>query len=388
MNNVSTHTVTNGRTTPFWARISAFLGEDWPFFKLIFIMTFLWFGLAQISAVLIPDTTTTLASNSGQYLDYVIRNVQIYLLVIFAVSMFKLLRASDSTEKGKSAIPFIHQTISKSLREDKKQLIAHPIYFIIAMAVFALYLFSYSTIKTRIPNIIPYTWDETFRNLDRTLFLGRDPWQWFAFLYDHPRIIGFMDRIYDLWAGILVSVWFFTLRYGGQNKARRYQFVLALLLTWFIGGNVLAILSSSGGPVYFEALTGLSSTYPEQLARLSVINEMTPLSSFEYQSLLWQVYESPSVGLGGISAMPSMHCASSLLLLFMFGQNKVMRIVLISFCALIFISSFVLAWHYAVDGIFVLPVTYACWKFADLIVRRTVKQYNKTINPHTIIGDL
>lgn len=368
MNSVSTHTVTELKTTPFWNHVPEFFGEDWRFLKLIFTAVTLWLGLAQLCAFLIPDTTTTLANNSSQYLDYVLRNVQIYILVVFAIGMFKFLKASDATEKGKSALPYIRKSIAKNIREDKKQFLAHPIYFVIAMAVFALYLFSYSTIKTRIPNIIPYMWDETFRDIDRTLFLGRDPWQWFSFLYDHPKLIGFMDTVYDFWAGILVSVWFFVLRYGGQNKARRYQFVLALLLVWFVGGNVLAILSSSGGPVYFETLTGLSSTYSDQLARLSEINAVTPLSSFEYQSMLWRVYESPSVGLGGISAMPSMHCASSLLLLFMFGRNKVARLALLAFCALIFISSFMLAWHYAVDGIFVLPVTYACWKLAEKLV--------------------
>ncbi len=349
-------------------------GSDWPYLKIIFLGVLSWFALAQISAYLIPDTTTTLTQNSGQYLDYVIRNGKIYLLIIVSHALINTLKASDQAAKGQSSLPYIRDHIIGGFKNDKIKFIGIPLYFFIAMAIFAAYLFSYSTIKTRIPDMVPYMWDESFRNMDKALFLGKDPWQYFAFLYEHPKIIRTMDFIYDMWATILVSCWFFALRYGGSNKARRYQFVLALLLTWFIGGNILAILLSSGGPVYFEAITGLRSTYSEQLALLSAINEQSPLRAFEYQKLLWKIYESPSVGLGGISAMPSMHCASSFLLLLMFGHGKIMRPLLIGFFALIFISSFVLAWHYALDGILVIPITYACWKLAGWITSKVSRQ--------------
>jgi len=344
--------------------------DDLPLLKIVFIGVSAWLLLAFISTYFIPDTAGSSAQNSTQYLDYVIRNGQFYLAFVLAIIPIKLLKISKQTPKGQSALPVFRDKYQSWYAGPKKEIFGIPAFFIMAMAVFAIYLFAYSTIKTRIPEIIPYKWDDLFMNMDRVIFMGKDPWQYFAFLYEYPNIIRAMDFIYDFWAVLLVSTWFFALRFGGQDKARRYQFVIALLLTWFIGGNILAIFLSSGGPVYYEALTGLPSTYSDQMVILSTINAQTPLRAFEYQQLLWNIYESPSVGLGGISAMPSMHCASSFLLFLMFGRTVLTRLILGAFFMLILISSFVLAWHYAVDGLFVLPVTYGCWKLAGWMVRK------------------
>ncbi len=358
----------NNCARSFSAYMRSVFGADLAFLKILFGFVFIWFLLAQLFAVLIPDTTTTLAENSSQYLSYALRNGQFYMMFVLLIIPLKLLQASSNTAKGESILPYLKERARLWLAGSKTEVFGIPAYFVLAVVVFALYLFSYSTIKTRIPNMIPYVWDESFQKLDRAIFFGKDPWQYFAFLYEHPRIIQVMDFIYDFWAVLLVSAWFFSMRYGGKNKARRYQFVLALLLSWFVGGNILATLLSSGGPVYFEALTGLPSTYSEQMALLFAINAETPLRAFEYQEMLWNIYESPSVGLGGISAMPSMHCASAFLMFLMFGRTALSRILLGGFFLLIFISSFVLAWHYAVDGLFVLPVTFGLWKLSGWVV--------------------
>jgi PAP2 superfamily len=354
-----------------FAYFSSVFTEDWAFLRIVFLGVSAWFFLALLSAYFIPDTTTNTVQNSTQYLDFVVRNGQFYLTFVLALIPIKILRASKNTDRGQSVFPIFKTQFKIWLAGPKKEAFGIPAYFIMAMAVFAVYLFSFSTIKTRIPDMVPYMWDDLFMRMDRAIFLGKDPWQYFALLYEYPKIILVMDFIYDFWAVLLVSTWFFSLRYGGQNKTQRFQFVLALLLTWFIGGNILAIFMSSGGPVYYEALTGLPSSYSDQMALLSTINTQTPLRAFEYQQLLWQIYESPSVGLGGISAMPSMHCASSFLLFLMFGKTAFTRLVLGGFFLLIFVSSFVLAWHYAVDGLFVLPITYGCWRLAGWILKKS-----------------
>ncbi len=361
------------RATPY-SRLNNYFwsvfDEDWPLLKIVFFGVFTWLALAFISAYFIPDTTGSSAQNSAQYLDYVVRNGQFYLAFVAAIVPVKLLKVSKQTPKGQSSLPVFQEKFKSWQAGSKKEIFGFPVFFILAMVMFSIYLFAYSTIKTRIPEIIPYRWDDAFLKMDRVIFMGKDPWQYFAFLYEYPTIIRMMDFIYDFWAVLLVSTWFFALRFGGRDKAKRFQFVIALLLTWFVGGNVLAIFLSSGGPVYYGALTGLPSTYSEQMAILSTINAQTPLRAFEYQQLLWDIYESPSVGLGGISAMPSMHCASSFLLFLMFGRTVLTRLIFGAFFVLIFVSSFVLAWHYAVDGLFVLPITYACWGLSGWTVRK------------------
>lgn len=358
------HTVSN---QPFIGRL---FGTDRKALSIICIGVILWLLLAILTAHWIFDPNASLVDNSKNYLQHVIKNGKIYLIFVFIMYLVKLVKATNQTHKGQSALKVWVQDLKIERLKNNVNIIGMPVYFVFSLILFAVYLFSYSTIKTRIPNIFPYHWDVTFQSWDRIIFLGRDPWEWFSFLYDMPIVIRALDFIYDMWAPVLVTCWFFALRYGGKNKQRRFQFVIALLLTWFIGGNLLAILGSSVGPIYFENLTGLSSSYGRQMEILSEINAVTPLRSFEYQALLWNIYQSPSVGLGGISAMPSMHCASSFLLFIMYGTNKMARIALGAFCFIIFVSSFVLAWHYAVDGIIALPIAVLCWKIAGRLLEK------------------
>ena len=353
-----------------WTYIKSVFKSDWPVLRILIALVAIWFILAQSLTLIFPDSSG-LHQSSGNYAKYVIRNGQMYLMFVMMVLAYKVFKLTSSTEKGQSALPVVKKQAQAWWQGPRYELLGVPGAFLMSMVLFGVFLLSYSTIKTRIPNLHPYAFDTLFYKLDRMIFLGRDPWTYFSFLYNHPVVIRLMDFIYDFWAAILVSCWFFALRYGGADKSRRYQFVLALLLTWFIGGNLMAIFLSSGGPVYYEALTGLPSTYSDQMAALSTINAETPLRAFEYQKLLWDIYQSPSVGLGGISAMPSMHCGSAFLLYLMFGRGLLSRLLLGGFFLMIFISSFVLAWHYALDGLFVLPVTYGCWRLAGFLVRKS-----------------
>ncbi len=370
MNSTNANVMTGGLRKGWGRKAATLFAPDWPMLKIIVSMVFVWFLLAQFAIFLYPDTQANLGESAQQYLGYALRNGMLYVLFFFGLAAIKMMKASSQEQKGQSVIPYFLRQIKQSTGGDRTKIYGTLSYFLIAMGVFVVYMYAYSTIKTRIPNIMPYSWDAVFQKWDNTIFLGRDPWQYFAFLYEYPLLIRAIDFIYDFWAVVMVCVWFYVLRFGGKDKARRDQYIIALMLTWFVGGNLLAILLSSGGPVYYEALTGLSSTYSEQMAQLAAINAETPLRALPYQDMLWQVYESPSVGFGGISAMPSMHCASSFLLLLMFGRTKLSKTLLTGFFLFILMSSFILGWHYAVDGLLVIPVVYTCWKLAGYIISK------------------
>ena len=370
MNSTNANVMTGGLRKGWGRKAATLFAPDWPMLKIIVSMVFVWFLLAQFAIFLYPDTQANLGESAQQYLGYALRNGMLYVLFFFGLAAIKIMKASSQEQKGQSVIPYLIRQVKQSTGGDRYKTYGALSYFLIAMGVFVVYMYAYSTIKTRIPNIMPYSWDAVFQKWDQVIFLGRDPWQYFAFLYEYPLLIRAIDFIYDFWAVVMVCVWFYVLRFGGKDKARRGQYIIALMLTWFVGGNLLAILLSSGGPVYYEALTGLNSTYSEQMAQLAAINAETPLRALPYQDMLWQVYESPSVGFGGISAMPSMHCASSFLLLLMFGRTKLSKILLTGFFLFILMSSFVLGWHYAVDGLLVIPVVYICWKLAGYIISK------------------
>jgi hypothetical protein len=241
---------------------------------------------------------------------------------------------------------------------------------ILGFATFSIFLFSYSTIKTRIPEMAVYGWDESFSQLDRILFFGNDPWAVFSWIYEIPALLRGMDFIYDVWAVILVGTWTLCFVTTKHKASVRYRFPIALLLTWFIGGNILAVLLSSAGPCYYGAVTGLVDPYAAQMAALSAIDAASPLRAFQYQEILWSVYESESLGLGGISAMPSMHCATSFLLVLLAWNKKALRYLALAFFSFILITSFMLAWHYAVDGLLAVPIALICWNIAGRITAR------------------
>lgn len=265
------------------------------------------------------------------------------------------------------------QYVSQHIKEAPKAIGKAGYNAFIGLMSFAVFTFAYSTIKTRIPAIMSFSWDEIFMKMDRILFLGHDPWVLFKWLYNMPSVIIFMDNVYDIWAGILIGAWalcFVAYKYDAKT---RFRFPLAILIAWFIGGNILALLLSSAGPCYYGLVTGLSDPYAAQLVTLRALDAESALSAIRYQDILWDVYTGPSLGLGGISAMPSMHCATSALLVLFAWNRPLLKWAALAFFLFIFVSSFVLAWHYAVDGLFAIPIALGSWWLSGKILTRITR---------------
>lgn len=323
---------------------------------------FAWLCIATIFTLIYPDTSTASLDAGLSYLGYAARNG---LSFIFLFGCFALLRFTHKS----GDVPIV-KAVSTHYAAHKSAYFKAPLRFGLGLITFAPFIYAYSTLKTRIPEVVPYSWDVAFYKMDKALFFGRDPWTLFAWIYDMPAVLRVMDFVYDAWAMIMVGTWtlcFLMIKYSAKV---RFQFPLALLLTWFIGGNILAMLLSSAGPVYYGAVTGLADPYAAQMAQLSAAGGADSLRALIYQDILWGVYESPSLGLGGISAMPSMHCATSFLLVLLAWSRPVLRYVALAFFTFILISSFVLAWHYAVDGLLAIPIALTCWWLAKKILTR------------------
>ena len=137
---------------------------------------------------------------------------------------------------------------------------------------------------------------------------------------------------------------------------------------WFVAGNLLATLMASVGPVYYGNFFGDAEIYAAMLDRLNDIHVSNPLRAVGYQSYLISNYESSETLLGGISAVPSMHVGTTLMLLFLFWRTRIAREILIAYNLIIYAGSIILGWHYGVDGLVALPVALACWWAAGRIV--------------------
>lgn len=242
---------------------------------------------------------------------------------------------------------------------------------VLVVAAVSVALSVYTSVKSAIPQIVPFTWDEAFMRADRLLHGGRHPWEWMQPLLGSPAATEFLDTTYHLWF-VLVYVGLFWQAFSRRDPVLRQQFLLSFVLVWALVGNLLATLLSSAGPCYFRLVSGQSDPYAPLLQYLAAIHgDGHRLQALTLQAGLWQSHRTGGVGFGsGISAMPSVHNAMVWLLVFVcWRTHRALGIALAAFAALIFIGSVHLAWHYAVDTYVAILLTALIWTLVGRWVR-------------------
>jgi hypothetical protein len=123
----------------------------------------------------------------------------------------------------------------------------------------------------------------------------------------------------------------------------------------------MAVLLSSAGPCFYGRLGLTPDPYAGLMAYLRSANEVLPIWAVPAQDMLWAGFSGESV-LRGISAMPSIHNASVLILvLAVWNKSTFVRTVAATHAVLVFIGSIHLGWHYAVDAYLAWAMTLAIW---------------------------
>lgn len=252
---------------------------------------------------------------------------------------------------------------------------------LIVLALLPSFVSVFSGIKMTIPAFQPFTWDPFFELWDRRLHLGRHPWEWLQPLLGRPLATSTVSVFYQLW----FFVTFFVLLWQAFSTARprlRMQFLISFVLVWGILGNLLATLLSSAGPVYFARATGLVDPYAPLLAYLQAANETYTVFVLKSQDLLWTAYSADSETMGGgISAMPSMHVASTFLsTLVAWKTHRTLGIIMAIYTVMIMVGSVHLAWHYALDGYLAIPITLALWWIGGKVAARIIPEPDPTLN--------
>jgi hypothetical protein len=252
----------------------------------------------------------------------------------------------------------------KSVLADRHRLAAG----VVAFAAISMFSPSFAFLKDVIPVLRPFSWDVTFANLDRTLHFGVDPYRWLLPVLGAPKVVTALNAVYHFWFFLMffvVTMACFTRRHADV----RMTFLLAYVLTWAIGGNLLATIFSSAGPVYYARL-GFGDTFQPLMDHLAAGAKISPVWALDLQEALFEGYLGNGRQLG-ISAMPSMHIASStLMMIFVFQHSKVGGWCLAVFLFLIFLGSILLGWHYAIDGYAGALIAVAMWKICGKIVAR------------------
>ena len=240
--------------------------------------------------------------------------------------------------------------------------------------MFALMMASFNAFKQMVLPLAGYRFDALFAQLDRALFLGNDPWRVTHALFGSPIQILMIDRAYNGWfapmsLGVVLCAWL-----PQSTFRQRTQYLLSYMGVWIVIGSVLAFLLPTAGPCFFDALAGPTPQFRSLMATLADAQTKlgVPLNALRNQEMLLQLRASPVLVVGGgISAMPSVH--NGLAALFALGGfqiNRKLGYLLTAYAALIWFGSIHLGWHYAIDGLVAIALTYVIWRVCGRIAAR------------------
>ncbi|WP_428670092.1 phosphatase PAP2 family protein [Roseibium sp.] len=247
---------------------------------------------------------------------------------------------------------------------------SNGIHSIVTYLLFILSIYIFGTVKSTLPQIVPFKFDVLFYRFDQFIF-GTDPYVLLVPYLGGDWMLLILNTAYQLWLLMVVaSILWVTL---SRDHLLRLQYLLASVLSLAISGNLLAVMFSSAGPCFFEPLLGLDY-YAPLFNHLYEVNERTgTVWALFGQRILWESYANSEGIISGISAMPSMHNVFAWLWVFAAWKNRPLRIVFLVYAILIFLGSVVLGWHYAVDGIAGFALAIPAWLLARPLARASLR---------------
>lgn len=246
------------------------------------------------------------------------------------------------------------------LRNDRLAHATHSTILFLALIVI------FGSVKSTIPAISPFAWDEILIRLDRAIFAGVDPYVVTSAIFGNAYGITCLNFVYNLWLAIFIISMIWAPWIGDHTLRLRYM--LTALLTWFIGGNVMALYFSSAGPCFVHLLNGDQTFVPLMDMLKDIDAETGTVWALFAQNVLWASYSVEEGAISGISAMPSMHVAVSVIIACVAWQfGGVRRWLGVAFAACIFTGSIQLGWHYASDGIIGGALALLFWKASAIL---------------------
>ena len=181
------------------------------------------------------------------------------------------------------------------------------------------------------------------------------------------------NLFYNFWFFVMFGLWFWAAGMPAAHRSRT-AFLLSFGVCWVVGGVLIAVLFASVGPCYYQRFLG-----DGQFDALMETLRRYDLMAVAVQDELWTIFVSRHGGVGaGISAFPSMHCASAALFaLFGFSLNRKLGWALTGFAIMICVGSVYLGWHYAVDGIAGIAIGIGSWFLGLWVADRLVEPRSK-----------
>lgn len=184
--------------------------------------------------------------------------------------------------------------------------------------------------------LVPFWADPMLARADRIIF-GTDPWR----LLDWMNSLSTALFYHRAWFALMIAILLLVL--SARPSPEKSALMLTYFLLWSLFGPIVHVLMPAAGPIFFDRLG-----YGPEFTAIDLPSEATKVADH-----LWGFYADGGFGPGaGISAMPSLHIATTAWLVIAVHRFARSLLVPVAACAiLIFLLSISLGWHYAVDGL-------------------------------------
>lgn len=241
------------------------------------------------------------------------------------------------------------------------------------IAAFIVFAAGFSVLKGAITYFAPFSWDQWLADAERHLHFGRHPYEWLAWLVDSPSAIGLIDFLYNFWFVVILGTTF-SACITERDSMLRHTYLLSFMLLWLVGGFFVAMVFSSAGPCYYARL-GLGDEYQALAAALMRASQSASVSALATQDMLWSGYKGLRNGNLGISAFPSMHIGSAVLVaLYATARSRAAGVIAWLFALAIASGSVVLGWHYALDAYGGAGIAVLAWYTVGFVIGRLTPQ--------------
>lgn len=234
-------------------------------------------------------------------------------------------------------------------RERGRRILAFHFFLVLGLT-------AYTTFKVNIPGIMPFYADPLLYKWDRILH-GGSPWE---YVHRLPEWFGaWINVTYArVWALLLVALPYGMAIWAGSAVAKRYMWTLFFAYAGI--GTGLAAVFSSVGPIFYGDFYA-----DDPYTRLRELVFSDPhLSGIQlYTHYLLDNFHSGASAFGtGISAMPSVHIATSTLFAWtLTSYGRVTAVLGWLFLISIELGSVYTGWHYALDGYVSFTLVSAVW---------------------------
>lgn len=235
--------------------------------------------------------------------------------------------------------------------------------FLVAFCVFAS---SFAALKASIALLHPFAWDEFFRDADRIMHFGYLPHELLSPILDRPFAVFGVNVLYNIWYFVVLGALFFA---GYRdNDPYRLRLIVAFFAVWLFLGFFVAVVFSSAGPCFFQS-AGFGPDYAPLMNKLADAKTYWPIWALNTQNILWSGMKGEIPVSLGISAFPSIHVASAVLIaLWANQQGRKWGLLGAAYAFSILVGSVALGWHYAVDGYASIVLTLLIWKIVCITV--------------------